>query len=701
MRSGAECNDLEAIFTSLVPALQHGNDHILWSGGGAEFVGVFAGDDEDTPGQETPIGFRDTVGQWYTANHRKRCASQTVEGEPTQRDSEATEAVTQAESGVPPKATESLAPVFVAAFPSFESDSGSHRLQHGEDEVDEEETQIKMSMSEDQEARKIFEEAMPRPLFSAGRSDLKADTGGAVRSLTKSGESTAGNSEEDADSDMSDDMLEQDGPADGLSSIAASFQQREGLEKQEAIKRKAAVHVYKPRGPFQVSPAVSVREDSDSSGDETEIEGEPDGESTRKKNGGRGDALAAKAGMPRGLKDGSPLRLVKSSSYAKPTARQESAMAGKGLLQRSKSTPDRAQSPDTTKLSFKRDLDDAPRSAPARKKRFRFDKETSSSDDLGHEAPVDLPQSPTRDKTGPLTAEISRASIESESKEGSADAVEMETLGLPAGTDDAAAAQKASPSCPLPRPRDSSLASTPNLKRAASGKWIEDSGSAEARAEGTVIRVILTGLEPTAAIRKKIKAIGGAVYESNVEKATHVIAPENQVKRTVKLLCGISCCTHVLDERWLDESARLGAAVDEQAHCLHDGKAEAKWQFDLRRTMYEVPSETRKQLFAGYHVFITNHKSVLPPVKDLAKIVECAGGTAELKGKPGPDDLVITSEAALAVATVQRQIAQANPERIYSPELILSSILQQRIDLDKHRLERPTIGKTWATRRRK
>ncbi|RLN91333.1 hypothetical protein BBJ28_00013084 [Nothophytophthora sp. Chile5] len=677
MRSGAECNELEAILTSMIPELQRvrERDRDVMSGDDAEFVGVFAGDDEDTPGQETPIGFRDTVGQWYMANHRKRCASQTVDGEPTQRDSQATEAVTQVESGVPPQPTESAAPVFVAALPSFESDSGSNHLQHGEDEVDEEETQIRMSMSEDQED--------------------------GVRSLTKSGESTAGNSEEDADSDMSDDMLEQDGPTVGLSSIAASFQQREGLEKQEAIKRKAAVHVYKPRGPFQVSPAVSVREDSNSSGDETEIEGEPDGESTRKKNGGRGDALTAKAGMPRGLKDGSPLRLVKSSSYAKPTARQEIAMAGKGFLQRSKSTPDRAQSPDTTKLSSKRDLDDAPRSAPARKKRFRFDKESSPSDDLGHETPVDLPESPTKDKTGLLAKQTSRASILSESKGGSGDAVEMETLGLPAGTDDAAVAQKASASCPLPRPRDISLASTPNRKRAASGRSIEESESAGSQAEGTMIRVILTGLEPTAVIRKKIKAIGGAVYESSIEKATHVIAPQNQVKRTVKLLCGISCCAHVLDERWLDESARLGAAVDEQAHCLHDGKAEAKWQFDLRRTMYEVPSETRKQLFAGYHVFITNHKSVLPPVKDLAKIVECAGGTAELTGKPGPDDLVITSEAALAVATVQKQIAQANPERIYSPELILSSILQQRIDLGRHQLERPTIGKTWATRRRK
>lgn len=99
-------------------------------------------------------------------------------------------------------------------------------------------------------------------------------------------------------------------------------------------------------------------------------------------------------------------------------------------------------------------------------------------------------------------------------------------------------------------------------------------------------------------------------------------------------------------------------------------------------------------------MFITNHKSVLPPVKDLVKIVECAGGKASSKGKPGPNDLVITSEAAMAVAAVRKQLASANPEDLL-PELILSGILQQCVQLDQHHLERPAIGKTWATKRRK
>ncbi|RLN91337.1 hypothetical protein BBJ28_00013082 [Nothophytophthora sp. Chile5] len=208
------------------------------------------------------------------------------------------------------------------------------------------------------------------------------------------------------------------------------------------------------------------------------------------------------------------------------------------------------------------------------------------------------------------------------------------------------------------------------------------------------VRIILTGIEPSATIRKKIGAI--AVYEEDVEKATHLVAPKNQLKRTVKLLCGISCCAHILDVRWLDESARVGAPIYERAYCLEDAKAEAKWQFDLKKTMYDFTAAQRRQLFAGHHVFITNHKSVLPPVVDLVKIVECAGGKAETEGNAGPSDLVITSEGALAVASVRKTVAQANPQRIYSPELILTSILQQHIDFEKHHL-----ALTSGSRRRK
>ncbi|KAL7681142.1 putative BRCT domain-containing protein [Plasmopara halstedii] len=223
--------------------------------------------------------------------------------------------------------------------------------------------------------------------------------------------------------------------------------------------------------------------------------------------------------------------------------------------------------------------------------------------------------------------------------------------------------------------------------------YIMQHAASNAAAEETNIkkvRIILTGVEPTETMKKKITSIAGASYENDIYKATHIIAPKNQLKRTVKLLCGISRCTHVLDARWIDESARAGGPVFERVHCLKDTKAEAKWHFDLRKTMYDFTPEQRQQLFAGQEVFITNHKSVLPPVADLVKIVECAGAVAVTKGCANSRQLIITNETALSSAAVRKTLAQADPQRIYSVELILSSILQQRIDFNKNRLE-PTL----------
>ncbi|KAH7474763.1 PAX-interacting protein 1 [Phytophthora ramorum] len=620
--------------------------------------------DGDSSGQETPVGFRDTPGQWYTANHRKRAALPQLEGEPTQRDSQATQVAT--EGTAPPG--ERRAPVFVAATPSQEENDGPHQSQHGEDELDEEETQIRMTNSEEQDGPKpiqrIFEEAVPLPI-----------AGGAVGN---GGNASMGNSDDDADSDMSDDMLEQDGSVAGLSSIAASFQQRDQIE--EVVKKK----LYKPRAPFRASLVFSTRGDSESSGGETEIEGEPNEVVCDK-----GDA------MP---EDRMPLRLTKSASYSTAGAKEEALPSKVTTMHRSLSTPETTLKTRLPLRNSKRDPSGPPGGGPAKSKRSRHSEAGVSSHNLDQEDLVEKKKMPKQGDKGLQQQASTKPRSGSDKIAGAAESLSDDN-GQPSV--EVAELGEASALRSTPRSTRKTSASSHSRKRTTSNRSVTDSESAGSQAEARSIRIVLTGLEPTAAIRKKIKEIPGAVYESSIEKATHVIAPQNQLKRTVKLLCGISCCTHILGERWLDESARVGAAVDEQANCLRDVEAEGKWQFDLRSTMYGVPVEQRQRLFAGFSVFITNHKSVLPPVKDLVKIVECAGGKATTKGKPGVNDLVITSEAALDAATVRKQLVNANLKRIFSPELILSSILLQRVELDKHRLEQPAIGKAWATKRRK
>ena len=103
--------------------------------------------DEDS-GQNTPVGFRDTRDQWYTANHRKRAVLSQLDGELTQRDSQVTQATT--EGARPPG--ESTVSVFIAALPSQEEERD--RV-HEKNNVDEEETQIRMTNSEEQESKRL------------------------------------------------------------------------------------------------------------------------------------------------------------------------------------------------------------------------------------------------------------------------------------------------------------------------------------------------------------------------------------------------------------------------------------------------------------------------------------------------------------------------------------------------------------------
>ncbi|KAF0687655.1 Aste57867_20639 [Aphanomyces stellatus] len=213
------------------------------------------------------------------------------------------------------------------------------------------------------------------------------------------------------------------------------------------------------------------------------------------------------------------------------------------------------------------------------------------------------------------------------------------------------------------------------------------------------IRIVLTGLEPTESLLRKIESIHGAQFEADVTRGTHLVAPSNQLKRTVKMLCGISTCQHILDEKWLYASAKVGAPEDEAPFCLRDKAKEAQWQFDLRETMYSHTGAARRQFLQGRVFFVTPHKSVLPAADDLAKIIECAGGEVDAKGPRDANTIVITSTEALALKAVQRQLAKADPTRMYSPELILSGILKQSLDLAMHHVAAP--GETPARSRRR
>ncbi|CCI49330.1 unnamed protein product [Albugo candida] len=203
------------------------------------------------------------------------------------------------------------------------------------------------------------------------------------------------------------------------------------------------------------------------------------------------------------------------------------------------------------------------------------------------------------------------------------------------------------------------------------------------------IRIVLTGLDPSAIIRNQIKSITDAHLEEDIEVATHLIVLTHKLKRTVKLMCGIAYCDHIYIAKWLLDSANSGHPIENEntEYCLTDREAEQKWKFNLFEIMYGRTKEQRQRLFHGSRFFVTNHKSLLPPFNDLQKMVQSAGGTIFCKGIAEPTDIVITTKAALTVPSILKRLR--NAQKVYSPELILSGILQQRLGLDNHQLELP------------
>ncbi|RHY27149.1 hypothetical protein DYB32_007009 [Aphanomyces invadans] len=230
------------------------------------------------------------------------------------------------------------------------------------------------------------------------------------------------------------------------------------------------------------------------------------------------------------------------------------------------------------------------------------------------------------------------------------------------------------------------------------------SGSTKAQ----LIRIVLTGLDPAPLMRKvavitfpmtkmplsfsrsivQIEAIQGAVFEEDVSLGTHLVAPTNELKRTLKMLCGISTCQHIVGEKWLTASAKQGRPVPEAPYCLHDPAKEAQWAFDLKSTMYH--RHDRHLLFRGRVFYIVPHKTILPAPSDLTKIIECAGGEVLPTGSSSTahDDgvIVIASAEALAVKSIRKKLGKLIDAPMHTPELILSGVLQQSLDLTKHRV---------------
>lgn len=138
-------------------------------------------------------------------------------------------------------------------------------------------------------------------------------------------------------------------------------------------------------------------------------------------------------------------------------------------------------------------------------------------------------------------------------------------------------------------------------------------------------RVLFTGFirADTKQLQTMVTQLGGSVVE-NPLFCTHLVAAA--FSRTMKFFVAINVCQHIVTRQWVEQSNQRNAFLDEKMFPLQDAAGEAEIKCSLQQSLARSRAQ---KLFAGMTFFVT--PSVKPPVAELKKIIESAGGTLAKK----------------------------------------------------------------------
>jgi hypothetical protein len=150
---------------------------------------------------------------------------------------------------------------------------------------------------------------------------------------------------------------------------------------------------------------------------------------------------------------------------------------------------------------------------------------------------------------------------------------------------------------------------------------------------------------------------------------------------TVKMLVAINKGCAIVAMPWVKECLREGQIVDAQPWAVQDADMEQKFGFKLEASLKLARAQP---VFRGLTFYCTDN--TLPKPEQLREIVESGGGTVKAipkSGKIDSDALVVSSEQDTAVCDKLRARFGG---KFYLPEVVLSGVLKQKVELDKHLL---------------
>ena len=216
------------------------------------------------------------------------------------------------------------------------------------------------------------------------------------------------------------------------------------------------------------------------------------------------------------------------------------------------------------------------------------------------------------------------------------------------------------------------------------------------------MRLVFTNYEATKAEDQLIKALGWTLADAR--HATHVVTTK-ALKRTPKLLIGISVARHVVTNDWLSACLACNGRADEKPFLVKDKAKEKLWGFSLARSLAQNP---RIKVLAGYAVALApgardEGVMMLPTDDELRAIVECAGGgwlpSLPRTGSPAwPRGLIVVGCADLleggdrAATRCLGALAKLDPGTLagfVEPPALYGGVLSKKLDPQRSGLALP------------
>ncbi|XP_054833187.1 mediator of DNA damage checkpoint protein 1 isoform X2 [Eublepharis macularius] len=196
-----------------------------------------------------------------------------------------------------------------------------------------------------------------------------------------------------------------------------------------------------------------------------------------------------------------------------------------------------------------------------------------------------------------------------------------------------------------------------------------------------------------------VTELGGSLAGS-VFDCTHLVT--DRVRRTVKFLCALARGVPIVTLDWLEKSRRNSFFLAPSSFLVRDPEQEKTFQFSLAASLQKA--RQKGGLLQGYELHVT--PSVKPEPEHMRDIIKCSGGTFLPRMPRAYKDKRV-------VISCTEDLPRCKPAQdagvpIANSEFILTGILQQKADLDAHRLDgvgassldSPTASITRASKRR-